>query len=606
MKNNFKKILSGILVVMFTSTTPTAFAISEAGSIPKMPEYLEQSQKPVLRNEKTSTLKLEGDISITKSNPKINLSLRDSDVRQVLRMFADKAGLNIVFHNSASGQVTLDLVDMPLNDAFKLVLQVSDLTYYVDQNTMVIASAAASKSLNLSKQEMVAIPVNYIDAGTIASFLNKNIFSINKPGLSNAEIAVTNPNTNEILIFGTQNDARIAQKVISKFDVEPKSTTVAVNHTTPKEMANLVCQMLIPATSSSKGGSAGGGASSGGGGNSSSEISIGEGILACKIDNNVKAGSLQSLEVQNLSVSYFPQRGTLSILGGSDKQVKLIKDFIKKNDVKQPQAILEVSIIELNESGSRTFENTWQILSRYFSATLAGGVQTQPSYPTFVNGDIFDLTQNGGTGGAIIKKFMGPGAITYTINYLIENKKGRVLANPKIMVTNGQSSTIDMTSDYVKTVTSEILSGSSSLVGGTQRTYEIGDDDGIKIELVPFISPEGYVTLNITSEYSTIKEKVYTLGNAGVEDLAATLLQRRDLDLKNIRIKDGETLIIGGMIKEDETKTVKKVPLLGDIPGLGMFFRSSTSEKSKNELIIMMTPRIIKDYEDIANSGESL
>ncbi len=71
-------------------------------------------QKPALRDSaQPSALKLEGDISISKGNPKVTLSLRDSDVRQVLRMFADKAGLNIKFHDSASGKVTLDLVNVP-------------------------------------------------------------------------------------------------------------------------------------------------------------------------------------------------------------------------------------------------------------------------------------------------------------------------------------------------------------------------------------------------------------------------------------------------------------------------------------------------------------
>ena len=78
---------------------------------------------------------------------------------------------------------------------------------------------------------------------------------------------------------------------------------------------------------------------------------------------------------------------------------------------------------------------------------------------------------------------------------------------------------------------------------------------GIKVTLTPFISPEGYVTLNIKPEYSTVASEVRSAGQvAGQTDLAATLLSRRDLDLKNVRIKDGETLVIGGMIKESEQK----------------------------------------------------
>jgi type II secretory pathway component GspD/PulD (secretin) len=75
--------------------------------------------------------------------------------------------------------------------------------------------------------------------------------------------------------------------------------------------------------------------------------------------------------------------------------------------------------------------------------------------------------------------------------------------------------------------------------------------------------------------------------------------------LKNIRIKDGETLVIGGMIKETEQKTVNKMPLLGDLPGVGMFFRNTGNEKSKQELVIMITPKIIKDSEDVVNTNNN-
>lgn len=592
-----KKILSTMIVALYAMS----YAIPAVAVTAQAPVLKSGVDKPVLRTPASSSvLKLEGDISITKGNPKVSLSLRDSDVKQVLRMFADKAGLNIVFHTSVAGQVTLDLVSVPLNDAFKLVMQITDLTYFIDKNTMVVASASAAGGMNMAKQEMISLPVKYVDAAKMAEFLNKNIFALNKPGLSTSDIAITNPSTNEVLIFGTDNDARIAKKIIDKFDMKPISTSFMVNHTTPKEMANLVCNMLLPAASSGK--------ATGGAANSSSEISIGEGVLACSIENKVNAGKLSSFNGQNLSVSFFPQRGTLGIMGGSQQQIDLIKDFIMKNDKKQPQAYLEVSIVELNESGTRQFDNTWQIWSSFFSASFSGGTtSSHPAYPTFLSGSGFDVVKSDKPGDIDYKlvKYSGTPTITWAINYLVENQKGRILANPRIMITNGQESTIDMTSDYIKTVKSEVLSGVTSLAGAVQRTYEVGDDDGLKITMIPFISPEGYVTLNINPDYATIKEKVYSLGTDGkTQDLQATLLQRRNLELKNIRIKDGETLVIGGMIREDEQKTVKKVPILGDIPVVGPLFRSTSTTKAKNELVIMITPKIIKDSEDVKANME--
>lgn len=580
-----------------------------------------RADKVEMKDALPTVLKLEGEISITKGNPKISLSLRDSDVKQVLRMFADKAGLNIVFHNSVDGKVTLDLVNMPLNDAFKLVMQISDLTYYIDKNTMVVAAASASQSLNLSKQEMVAIPVKYVEASVLAEFMNKNIFSINKPGLSNSQIAITNPAANEILIFGTDNDVKMAKKIIDKFDVKPSSASFAVNHTTPKEMATLLCTVLFPPSTATGGGAGSapqpqpaagkptGGAAAAGG--SVSGLSLGENIIACEYDNKISAGNISSFNSKSMIISYFPQRGTISVKGGSQRQLEMIKEFIEQNDVRQPQAYLEISIIELNESGMRDFSNTWQYLSKNFSANFDGTTKSNPYYPMFFRNDEYTVIDPLKPDEPVQKilQYAGAPSLVYSINYLIQNQKGRVLANPRIMITNGQNSTIDLTADYVKTVKSEVLAQGGGMAGAVQRTYEIGSDEGIKVDMIPFISPEGYVTLNIKPEYSTVKEKIYTPNedDPTVKDLAVTLLQRRNLDLKNIRIKDGETLVIAGMIREDEQKSVSKIPVLGDLPGVGFFFRNTSTTKSKQELVIMITPKIIKDTEELVqNEGTAL
>ena len=170
------------------------------------------------------------------------------------------------------------------------------------------------------------------------------------------------------------------------------------------------------------------------------------------------------------------------------------------------------------------------------------------------------------------------------------------------MITNGQESVIDLTQDYVEKVTSEYLTSSTTnqgTMGTAQKTYTIGSDLGIKVTLTPFISPEGYVTINVKPNYSTVAGEVRALGEVKDQtDLVATLLSRRDLDLKNIRIKDGETLVIGGLIQESEQKTVNKVPFLGDLPLVGPLFRSTSTSKAKSELVIMITPKIINDGED--------
>lgn len=616
--SNIKRFLSVALLIAFTA--PSTLALTDYGY-----------SSGQFNN---TTMPLSGEVKLTESDDTVTLSLRDSDVKQVLRMFADKAGMNIIFHSSVKGKVTLDLVDTSINEAFNLVLQIAGLNYYKQGKVMIIMDKTDEDNANYSKQEMMVFPVKYVAAGKIADFLNKNVFGMKRPGLSSVEAATVNSATNELIVFGMPSDVAIVEKVIEQFDREPYSKTFTVKHTTPEQMASMICNMLLPSrgvVSGEKGGtssniyggtSTGGAASaSGGAGGAGSSLKLGEGIVACSAAGTAASTAVAPFDVQNLSIAYFPQRGTITLMGGSEAQANMIENFIKQNDLKLPQAMLEVSIVELNEQGSKEFQNQWAISSKHWNASFngssfsggrpGGGAWREKTQYVWNDGSTDGAgSQNPETGEYTLPEqikriiYLPSSAavhVTWTMNYLIENRKARVLANPKILITNGQESLIDLTQDYVEKVTSEYLTSAStggSTSGTVQRNYTIGEDLGIKVSLTPFISPEGYVTLNIKPEYSTVSGEVRTASEVqGMTDLQATLLNRRNLDLKNVRIKDGETLVIGGMIQETEQKTVNKIPFLGDLPIIGSAFRSTSSSKTKNELVIMITPKIINDGE---------
>lgn len=548
----------------------------------------------------TENIKLRAEHSLTDKTIPVTLSLRDSDVTQVLRMFADKAGLNIIFDPNVSGTVTMDLVDVPLNDAFELIMEMNQLYYLVDNNTLIVYSDPGNSTINM--KELIAIPVKYVDAMPMAKFLNENIFGLRKPGISNTYVATTNPRKNEVLIFGTKNDAAIARKIIEQFDVRPMFKTYKVNHVTPDVMAEMLCTQLLPtiidadALEKSDSGQITGAAAS------SSEISIGGSEIACGYSSSLDTSSgsssgvvsFSSLPLLALEVSYSTGLGTINVMGANPHQLQLIDEFIAANDIKEPQAYLEISIIELDETGSKTFDNTWRFVSKNLKASFTSETGTRTDSP------VYFIDHAGEKVGDTYPSM----SLSWTINYLVSNEKGRVVANPRILITNGQEATIDLTSDYVKTVTSQIVQGVNNAT--SQKDYEIGDDNGIKVTMTPFISPDGYVTLNINPDYATISGQEYTYNEDGERELAATLLQRRNLELKNVRIKDGETLIIGGMLRDEELKNVSKIPVLGDIPYIGALFRTTDTTKTKEEMLIMITPRIITDNEDAISEHENL
>lgn len=582
-----RKIFKFIMIALCVSLCTTY--VANAAPQAKMKATVQAPKmRPAIINP--NNVKLEGDVQLSRGNQIISVSLRDSDVKQALRMFADKAGLNIIFHNSVNGKITLDLVNVTLNNAFAMIMQMSELTYVIDNDTILVMSSEASKNISVSKENMSIIPVKYVDASAVAKFLNQNIFSINKPGLSNSEIVVTNPAKNEILVFGTDNDYKMAKKIVEKLDTKPTVTTFKVNHTTPKEMAGLLCQTLFASPDSSNNVSAPATSTAG-----VNELVLGGGVVACRVTNQSKTDKLASFAHNALSVVYKPALGAISIIGGSSEQIAMVNDFITTNDKKQPQAFIEFSIVELTEEGSKTFNNNWGIASKNFSATFnSDGLVQNNLHPTFWKGNNFaDVGLPG------VAKYTGPMTVSSNISYLIKNGKGRMLATPKVMVTNGKTSTIDLTSDYVKSVTSQVIQG-NGIVSAVQRTYTVADDNGMKIELTPFISPDGYVSMNLKPKYATIKGQIIDVGADGVTKIpVVTLLQRRNLDLSNVRIKDGETLVIAGLIQEVENQTVTKMPILGDLPYVGAFFRNTDKKTEKAELVIMITPRIVVDTEDV-------
>lgn len=600
MKNTVKKFYTTMILLSFVLSN--TMSIVEAKDFKNLLSFSSgggyTEDKPVLRDAEPSVLDLYGNVSITRKNIPINLSLRDSDVTQVLRMFADKAGLNIIFKADVNGTVTMDLVNVPLNSAFNMVLETTDLAYVLEDNTLIITKP--DDNTNVTKQPMTVVPVKYVSSSAIADFLNKNIFGVKRPGFSSNTLVTTNPATNDLIIFGSKENVAIARKVVDQFDKKPITTSFKVNHTTPEAMSKMICDLLLPSTGggSATGGAAGvvtGGAASSGS-SSGGDIVLGEGVVACTLSSGSGGGGddgAAALGLGSLSVAYYTQLGTVNIVGGSQQQVDMIREFIEKSDKKQPQAYIEFSIIELNEEGSRTFNNEWSFTSKHFSVAsdpASGSTDFQPLY-------LMGPTQ---------RYTSGSPSLVYTIKYLLQNNKARTISNPRIVVTNGQESTIDMTSDYVKTVTTQIISGSTSLNTPTQKQYEIGEDDGIKITVTPFISPDGYVYLNLTPDYAIPYRYIYAAAEdeeaaaAGETDLQATLLQRRNLELKNVRIKDGDTLVIAGMMRENDSRTISKVPFLGDIPGIGSFFRSTSTTRTKSELVILVTPKIITDDEENA------
>ena len=191
--STFRKMIASTILVAFT--TLSASAINNV--------KLKDSVAPNLSGSvNVDTMKINSSAFITQSNQKISLSLRDSDVKQVLRMFATKAQMNIIFHDSVNGKITLDLIEIPINEAFELVLDTMGLTYYKDGKTIVVAKNDSNAAISVSKRNLTTIPIKYANASDVANFLNKNVFGAKMIGLSTGEIVEKGTHNELIAING--------------------------------------------------------------------------------------------------------------------------------------------------------------------------------------------------------------------------------------------------------------------------------------------------------------------------------------------------------------------------------------------------------------------
>lgn len=161
-----------------------------------------------------------------------------------------------------------------------------------------------------------------------------------------------------------------------------------------------------------------------------------------------------------------------------------------------------------------------------------------------------------------------------TLNALITNGKAKILASPKIITIPGKEASIFI-GDHIPVVTDKVSNGTTT----TTTEYV---DAGIKLTYTPYVADDGLITSVVHTEVSTP-----TL----VSELKNYKITSRTADT-NVRMNNGETLVIGGLINEEETRTIQKVPFLSNIPILGELFKNRVHNKSKTEVVMLLTPHL--------------
>lgn len=285
------------------------------------------------------------------------------------------------------------------------------------------------------------------------------------------------------------------------------------------------------------------------------------------------------------------------LITGSPNGCARIKSILKSLDVLQQQVTLEAKVVAINKSNMKDLGVDWKWDTTPQTAEYERETLTQKVVLYNPDGTVkldineqpstYDMTMNGlkvkrDLTKGVIQFGRGPEGHPYMFYYqakisaLISNGNAKILASPKVMTINGKEARVFI-GDHIPVLTETIADGKSS----TTTSYI---DAGIKLLYTPSITADGTITAKVRTEVSTP-----TL----VSEIKNYKITTREAE-SMVCMKDGETMVIAGLIGSEESKSDNKVPFFSDIPLLGALFKSQHNSKNETEVVIFLTAKINK------------
>ncbi|HXX81202.1 MAG TPA: secretin N-terminal domain-containing protein [Thermodesulfovibrionales bacterium] len=267
-----------------------------------------------------------------------------------------------------------------------------------------------------------------------------------------------------------------------------------------------------------------------------------------------------------------------------------LEETIKKIDIVQRQVMIEALIVTVTLADNLSFGFSW---------SFAADVNISGIWP-FKNPITLGGDAEINNPGAVITTGLPTQGFTFVatdptnhvravITALAHDSKAKVLASPHILVSDNREARIQVGQQVplsTSTTSTPISTGTTTVANTTTSTIQY-KDIGIILKVKPQINDSGLVILELGQEVSSIGDNVVIAGQqfASINKEEVTT---------NLVTKDGETIIIGGLIREDTTKTKDGVPFLSKIPILGTLFSNTTDNVSRNEIIVLLTPHVMR------------
>jgi type II secretory pathway component GspD/PulD (secretin) len=539
-----------------------------------------------------------------------NLSFRETPVKEVIEEIARRGGLNILIDKSVSGKITGDLRDVTLNEAMDSVLAAAGLqSRTLDNNTVIIATTQAMVQLGLNRPIAKAFKLSYASPYDVAMLIYASIF--NKGALPDFQNKAVRRDVNERSDANQVTRIRQANGLQAEGSVNEKAQNT--NNETEKngeDHENTQTTRLDNARTV----------------RGATRVAVQEGVGF----NNAATdpGSQQIRAFQELTSDYVVEQnggGALVIPDTKNRQVIVVgtaddvnvaEEAIRLLD-RRPKVIhVQASLVELNNQAIRQLGTQLTIQGQGTTTSLLGNAtapitnalaglpagtigqqipnqsttQIATVTPSNTAASIFNfLTLNSKAGGRANIATV-PDALNVTLNLLLQTNKAKVVANPSVVVVDNTETLITIATEVIHKVTSTVsLSVVSSNVELTKA--------GIFLNVLPRVTEDGFIVMRLRPQVSSPTGPPQTFGGGTTTGggVTVTLLSVREIMSQEVRVRDGQTLVLGGLFTEAEQAQIAKIPYLAETPVFGAFFRNTLKGRNRTELMLLITPKIVEE-----------
>lgn len=293
---------------------------------------------------------------------------------------------------------------------------------------------------------------------------------------------------------------------------------------------------------------------------------------------HIKADEVPKILPKNIpatNVKVIKEQNAL-LISGTSEDIVATREFLSTIDIPTPQVVIDVIVVEYSRDIDKDF-------GFQFEGNVGDDKGKIPHNNYFSFPEV-QVNRTGSKAKKALRYIFGDAAFIdnlptdfhMTLRLLESQSKAKVLAQPSITVLNGNKAKIDVgQTQYFK------------VIGGTQENPTENFrpiNFGISLNITPWISQGGQITAEISPEISN---------SMGTNEQGYPNVFRRSVTT-TVRIDDGKTLVLGGLLRSDEQMSHYKVPVLGDIPILGYLFKTTRKKKVQTNLVIYITPRVIK------------